>query len=238
MIVPKYGTFQGACQAPAGQASAARALGPFPDSGNRLSDAEIRRAIRSATSGMEICLEEVECWRGYARADFMCLTAGALSIIEIKSDRDSLHRFDEQSRVYSAIAERVTLVVGWNLAARALRAAPNWWDVVLAEREGLSEVRLIQIRDGASNPDSNMGGLLAMLPVAEVRSLAASLGVPSSGTRGDVVRRLAVSPIFEQDVRDAIARWLGELATRRAVVTQVNRSSSSYRRSTCPEIIG
>lgn len=222
MIVPKYGTFQGACQAPAGQASAARALGPFPDSGNRLSDAEIRRAIRSATSSVDICLEEVECWRGYARADFICLTAGALSIIEIKSDRDSLHRFDEQSRVYSAIAERVTLVVGWNLAARALRAAPNWWDVVLAEREGLSEVRLIQIRDGAPNPDSNMGGLLAMLPVEEIRRLAGALGAVSSGARVDVVRGLAAVHVPEHELREATARWLGRVAKRRAstVVTK------------------
>lgn len=216
MIVPKYGTFQGWCQAPVGEESRPGALGPFPDAGNPLSDAEIRGAVRVATSGADICLEEVECWRGYARADFVCLTAGVVSIIEIKSDRDSLHRFGEQSRVYSSIAERVTLVVGWNLAARALRAAPNWWDVVLAEREGLSEVRLIQIRDGAPNPDSNISGLLAMLPIVHVRRLAAELGVASSGTRAELVRHLAASRILEQDVRDATARWLSEVASRRA----------------------
>ena len=215
MIVPKYGTFQAWCQAPAGEESRPGALGPFPDAGNPLSDAEIRGAVRVATSGADICLEEVECWRGYARADFVCLTAGVVSIIEIKSDRDSLHRFGEQSRVYSSIAERVTLVVGWNLAARALRLVPNWWDVVLAEREGLSEVRLIQIRDGAPNPDSNAVGLIAMLPAVEVRRLAGALGVVSSGARADVVQRLAASHVPEQDVRHATARWLGELAARR-----------------------
>jgi len=216
VIVPNYGTFQTACQAQAGEAAAVGALGPFPDSANPLSDAEIRRAIRSALSGADICLEEVECWRGYARADFIYLSAGVMSVIEIKSDRDSLHRFHEQARVYSSIAERVTLLVGWNLAARALRLAPNWWDVVLAERESSSDVRLIQIRDGAPNPDSNMGGLIAMLPIAEVRRLAPALGVLSSGARLDVVRRLAASHVLEQDVRDATVRWLGELATRRA----------------------
>lgn len=215
MIVPKYGTLQDACQDPAGEASLAGALGPFPDCGNALADAEIRGAIRIAMSGADICLEEVECWRGYARADFICLSAGAVSIIEIKSDRDSLHRFAEQSRVYSSIAERVTLVVGWHLAARAIRLTPNWWDVVLAEREGFSDVRLIPIRDGAPNPESNIGGLLAMLPIVDVRRLAAALGVASSGTRGDVVRRLAASRVLEQDVRDATVRWLGELASRR-----------------------
>ncbi len=216
MIVPKYGTFQSACQALPGGESQAGALGPFPDLGNPLSDAEIRRAIRVATSDADICLEEVECWRGYARADFVCLTAGVVSIIEIKSDRDSLHRLSEQARVYSSIGERVTLVVGWNLAVRALRAAPNWWDVVLAEREGRSEVRLIQIRDGGPNPGSNMRGMPAMPPVAEVRRLAGALGVVSPGARADVVRRLAASHVPEQDVRDATARWLGEVATRRA----------------------
>lgn len=215
MIVPNYGTFHGGCQAQVGEASAVGALGPFPDSGNPLSDADIRRAIRSALRGADICLEEVECWRGYARADVLCLSAGVVSVIEIKSDRDSLHRFDEQARVYSSIAERVTLVVGWNLAARALRLAPNWWDVVLAERDGLSEVRLIHIRDGSPNPDSTIGGLIAMLPIVEVRRLGTMLGVPSSGARADVVRRLAASHVPEQDVRDATVRWLGDLATRR-----------------------
>lgn len=216
MIVPNYGTFHGLCQAPEADASPTRALGPFPNSGSPLSDAEIRCAVRIAASHADICLEEVECWRGYARADFICLSAGVVFIIEIKSDRDSLHRFGEQSRVYSSIAERVTLVVGWNLAARALRMAPNWWDVVLAERDGLSAVRLVQIRDGCPNPDSNIGGLIEMLPVAEVRRLATGLGVASSGPRADVVRRLAASHILAQSVRDATARWLGELATRRA----------------------
>jgi len=218
VIVPKHGTFTSGCQAPQGEVSLARALGPFPESGNPLSDAEIRHSVRTATSEADICLEEVECWRGYARADFICLSAGVVSIIEIKSDRDSLHRFAEQARVYNSIAERVTLVVGWNLAARALRIAPNWWDVVLAERDG-SAVRLVQIRDGCPNPDSNIGGLIEMLPVAEVRRLAAGLGVASSGARADVERRLAASHALEQSVRDATVRWLGELATRRAGMT-------------------
>ena len=219
MIVPKYGTVSGLRQAPGEAVSVMGALGPFPDACCRLSDDEIRFAIRRVSAGLELCLEEVECWRGYARADFVYLSNGAVSVIEIKSDRDSLRRFDEQVRVYGSIAERVTLVVGWTLAARVLRAAPNWWDVVLAERDSSSGVRLVPLRDGAPNPDSNLEGLVAMLPLQEVRRLATESGAATGRLRGIGLRRAVAAHAVEQNVRDALTRWLAELASRRTVIT-------------------
>lgn len=195
------------------------ALGPFGAPDCRLSDPEIRAAFltcgRPGWAAQFLALEEVECWRGYVRADYLCVRDGALSVIEIKSDLDTLRRFNEQVRVYSAIADRVTLVVGWNLAARALRDVPWWWDIVLAERGPTSGVRFVPLRDGAMNPDVSTEGLTAMLPMGDVRQLARRVGL---GVRrsGEQLRQVVASKVSRGEVRAAIGAWLERLSRQRA----------------------
>lgn len=193
-------------------AASTGAFGPFVDDCPPLSDAEIRAAMVSGFAGLAErggVLEEVECWRGYVRADYVCISANALTIIEIKSDRDTLRRFDEQLRVYNAVADRVTLVVGWSLAAHALRAAPWWWDVVLVERETTSDVRFVPLRDGAQNPDVSVGALVAMLPTEEVRRLACAADKSFGLLRGRELRQVVADHLSCDDLRVAVREWLG-----------------------------
>ncbi len=197
------------------------AFGPFLGRDTRLSDAEIRAALRLQRGAVRLAegslvLEEVECWRGYVRADYLCVFDGALSVIEIKSDRDTLRRFDEQVRVYSAVADRVTLVVGWSLAARALRAAPSWWDVVLAERDEMSHVRFVPLRDGAPNGDVATHALTAMLPMNEVRGIARDAGLVATHLRGRQLRQLVATQVSHRHLRAAVAGWLARLSQQRA----------------------
>jgi hypothetical protein len=161
-----------------------------------------------------ILLEEVRCWRGYVRADYLYFTGGLLAIVEIKSDRDSLRRFHEQIRVYNAIADRVTLVVGWTLAARALRATPSWWDVVLAERRG-SQVHFVPFRDGSPNPGVTAEALAWMLPVEEVRHVAREAGLSSTHLPGRELRELVAAHLTPSDLRPVVSRWLAALSQRR-----------------------
>lgn len=195
------------------------ALGPFRAPDWRLSDPEIRTALmasgRASCAADSLTLEEVECWRGYVRADYLCVRGGALSVIEIKSDRDTLRRFKEQVRVYSAIADGVSLVVGWNLAAQALRDAPWWWEIVLAERSPISGIRLIPLRDGATNPGVSIEGLTAMLPMDDVRRLARGVGL---GVRrsGEQLRQVVATQVSRGEVRAAIGAWLERLSRQRA----------------------
>jgi hypothetical protein len=197
---------------------ASGALGPFRGSDARLSDAEIRAAlvVDGAISHHDgLLMQEVECWRGYVRADYLCVSQGVLSVIEIKSDRDTLRRFPEQVRVYSAVADRVTLVVGWSLAARVLRDAPWWWDVVLAERSTTSAVRFVPLRDGAPNPEVAEQALAAMLPVDDLRRLARASGI-TDRLRGRPLRELVATRVSAHDLRAAIGRWLTRLSLGRA----------------------
>lgn len=196
-----------------------RAFGPYPHTDGRLTDRDIRQALNggfqvSGLGGSDLIVEEVECWRGYVRADYLCVRDGELGVIEIKSDRDTLSRFDEQVRVYSAIADRVTLIVGWSLAARALRKAPWWWQVLLAERTENAEPRFVLLRDGARNPAVDATALLSMLPMVNLRQLAAHVGVRETLPARQLRELIALSA-SEDDLRNAVRRWLTRISDQR-----------------------
>lgn len=148
------------------------------------------------------------------RADYLCFRAGELSVIEIKSDRDSLSRFAEQVRVYSSLADRVTLIVGWNLAARALRQAPWWWQVLLAERADDEATRLVPLRDGAQNPDVDATALLSTLPVADLEILGANVGVRDASSTQQL-RELIALRASDHDLRSAVRHWLTRISIDR-----------------------
>ncbi|MEZ4495132.1 MAG: sce7726 family protein [Dehalococcoidia bacterium] len=211
--------FGDAILVPPGGDASERAIGPLPGSAGQLTDADIRAALsvgQPARAALgDTVLEEVECWRGYVRADYVCLSGNALSIIEIKSDRDTLRRFPEQVRVYSSFADRVTLVVGWTLAARALRIAPVWWDVLLAERNESSSVRFVALRDGVRNPDIGTAGLVAMLPIDQVQRLARYAGLRTK-TRSRELRRQVAEFVDHEDLRTAVRDWVACLSAQRA----------------------
>ena len=151
------------------------------------------------------------------RADYLISNPHSLEVIEIKSDLDTLRRFDEQARVYSSFADRVVVVVGWTLAARVLRAAPNWWDVWLAERRDVDEIAIIPIRDGRVNPGREAGSLARMLPVAEARRAVASSGLSHRVTtmRADDARRTLAERLTLEELRAVVAEWLAHLGVDR-----------------------
>jgi hypothetical protein len=200
----------------------ARAFGPYP--GNTgLADREIRQALgglfrHGGLPASDIMVEEVECWRGYVRADYLCVCDNHLAVIEIKSDCDTLSRFDEQVRVYSAIADRVTLVVGWNLAARALRKTPCWWQVLLAEREADTEARFVTLRDGGRNPVVEAAALVWMLPIADVRTLASQVGVYETIQPRQLRERVA-RKASDDALHVAVRAWLTRLSDQRRKVS-------------------
>jgi len=205
----------------------ARAFGPYPGADTGLADREIRQALGGlfrlgGLPASAIMVEEVECWRGYVRADYLCVRDDHLAVIEIKSDRDTMSRFDEQVRVYSAIADRVTLVVGWNLAARALRRAPCWWQVLLAEREADTGARFVTLRDGGRNPAVDAGSLVWMLPIADVRSLASEVGVRETIQPRQLRERVA-RQASDDALREAVRAWLARLSAQRMASVRMPR---------------
>ena len=195
------------------------AFGPFQGPAARVTDRDIRIAIAGGWGPLLFregtAMEEVRCWRGYVRADYLVISRETLSIIEIKSDADTLRRFGEQVRVYTAFVDRAVLVVGWTLAAAALRSVPWWCEVWLAEKPPASQTRLILVRDGARNPDVNTSGLASMLPVDEARKVAVDAGLSVGGSRSRELRQALAEHLTVVELRTAVMQWLNRLSVQR-----------------------
>lgn len=210
----------------------AGALGPFGPAECQLSDRDIRLALSSTNGPLQSerqgeLLEEVRLWRGHVRADYVLWRNNLLSVVEIKSDRDTLKRFEEQARVYSSFADHVVLVVGWSLAVAALRAAPSWWDVWLAERAPGGETAVVPIRDGKRNPEAQPLSLARLLPVETARSVAAAAGLPEfakTTLHSRDLRKALAEHLTGIQLRQAVAEWLKQLSTHRK---QLSRQSHS-----------
>ncbi len=145
---------------------------------NPLNDCTIRRALRtllnydhSAARGR--VLEELALNYGAVRADIVVSTADTLHIYEIKSDLDRLDRLPEQARVYAQTSDYATLVVGWRHAVAAMRQAPSWWEVWLAEWTESGGIQFVPLRPLRINPECHRPGLTRLLPRSDALSLLA-----------------------------------------------------------------
>jgi hypothetical protein len=162
--------------------------------------------------GARVIVNELRLNVGVVRADIAVVSPEQFWIIEIKSDLDTLLRLDRQQRCYGQLADHVELVVGWRLSARAMRAAPPWWELWLAERKPDSTIALIPLRDPAPNPSQKRFVMARMLPVQRtLRMLGerdADHGVRSASRDAIAERAAEVIPIA--DLRRAIADYLGD----------------------------
>src|SRR5262249_12446768 len=136
-------------------------------------------------------------------------------------------------RVYSAIADRVTLVVGWNLAAQALLAAPSWWEVLLAERRPGSIVHFVPLRDGTPNPGVTAEALAAMLPLEDIRRLARSARISRGSLTGRRLRDVVAAHVSLGELRATVASWFARLSRKREQRTKPQTSTAEIQSPLC-----
>jgi hypothetical protein len=86
---------------------------------------------------------------GAVRVD-VAMINGTLSGYELKSDRDTLRRLDNQVRVYSQVLDHATLVVGEKHYSHAITAIPDWWGVIVATQAEQATV-LVESRPSSIN---------------------------------------------------------------------------------------
>ncbi len=102
-----------------------------------LSDAEIRRSLLaylcSSQPSSARLFQEVGLCQGEARPDLLVVN-GALHGFEIKSDRDTLKRLQNQIQVYSDVLELVTIVVTQRHLQTVKETVPSWWGLLTASR--------------------------------------------------------------------------------------------------------
>src|SRR5271155_1641485 len=97
--------------------------------------AALKRKLASFYQGDSeaLVVEEMGLRDGAARID-VAVISESLHGFELKSDSDRLDRLPRQCASYSAIFDRMTLVVGPRLQSQAMKLIPCWWGAELAER--------------------------------------------------------------------------------------------------------
>jgi hypothetical protein len=126
-----------------------------------------------------LVIDELGLNHGRCRADVVVIN-GHLNGFEIKSDRDSLRRFGEQARVYSAVFDHSVLVTTSRHLARALKLAPDWWGITLCSIGPRRGVRFDSVRRAKRNPAVDPLSLVQLLWRSEVLELLRSQDLPQA----------------------------------------------------------
>ena len=138
-------------------------------------------------------LEELSVHHGSARIDLAVLDK-ILHGYELKSDSDTLERLPDQVRLFNAVFDKVTLVVGYKHAYSAFQMIPDWWGVQLAHTGTRSAIRISDARAARKNPTQDPASLAALLWREEALMLLArieTLDGYKSKRRLEIYRRLS-----------------------------------------------
>lgn len=111
---------------------------------------------------------------GRRRID-VAMMNGHLSGWEIKSDVDTLVRLAGQADVYGKVLDFVSIVTTDRYVDRATAMLPQWWGVVVADRQG-GVVHLTETRQGSFNVDVDPMSLAQLLWRDEAMALLQGLG--------------------------------------------------------------
>jgi hypothetical protein len=168
-------------------------------------------------------LHELKIPRPSARIDIAVIN-GEMCGFEIKSDVDSLARLARQERAFSAIFDRVSVVITSRHIDAARRTIPGWWGIIVAKPSG-PEVSFSSKRKARENRNPNTMALLYMLTRQELIEILDTCGL-ANGLRSKPHQHL-VDALLASIPADDIRKHAKFAFKKRAVVYSGSSSSSS-----------
>lgn len=118
-----------------------------------LNDVIIRNALllklRSQQAKPKAIIEELRVHNGNAIADVVALHSEA-HCYEIKGFADKVERIQIQGEYYNSSFRRITLVITTNHLEKALKLAPSFWGIMIAEIKG-PDVSIKSFRRASNN---------------------------------------------------------------------------------------
>ena len=135
---------------------------------NLTDDAVIRSALMERLNALHSkdkrlrIVEELGVMHGAARVD-VAVVNGVLHGYEIKSDKDTLFRLEEQIDAYNAVFDEITIVVGKSHLYEAINMVPDWWGVMIAKIVENDLVMFNTIRVASDNPEKNGVAIASLL---------------------------------------------------------------------------
>jgi len=148
-----------------------------------MKDTVIRRGIhRTLLRKHHACadtlvVDELGMKHGRRRADIVVIN-GHLNGFEIKSDKDSLRRFEEQVRVYNAVFDHATLVTTQRHMAKAQMMVPEWWGIITCSMGARGAVEFRSVRRARRNPSVDLISVAQLLWRDEAQTVLRGRGAP------------------------------------------------------------
>lgn len=150
-------------------------------------DRSVRKALHEtvlkhhARNPDTLVIEELGLRHGTSRVD-IAVVNGFLHGYEIKSDADTLERLPAQTEIFSAVFDRMTLVVGERHFGKSMVVIPDWW-AVKVYKPGPEGPVFETIRKFQPNVSYDAIALAELLWRDEVVTILQALGVPESELR-------------------------------------------------------
>ena len=121
-----------------------------------MNDAEIRqnfhrKRLRQQHAQKDtLVIDELGLHHGKCRADIAVIN-GRLVGYEIKSNNDSLRRLEEQIKSYSAVFDKVSIIVGDRYINSIQSHIPTWWGIIVSVRGSKGAVNFEIMRKAQKN---------------------------------------------------------------------------------------
>jgi hypothetical protein len=149
----------------------------------QITDTRIREALhrrklaRAAESPKTLIINELGLVHARARVDVAVIN-GCVHGYEIKSEADTLKRFDRQLAIYSTCLEKLTFVCAEKHLTALYSSAPIWCGLLLVVKGPRSGLDFISVRKADRNPELDKLKLAYLLWRPEVIDLLIRLDAP------------------------------------------------------------
>ncbi len=159
----------------------------------QLNDKEIRASLivklQNQTIRPRAIVEELRVHNGNAIADVVALYSEA-HCFEIKGDADKVERILTQGKYYNLSFRKITLVTTLKHVKKALKLAPAYWGVMVAEDHDC-QVKIKYIRRAKNNPNFDKTTALLTLWKDEMLDLVESKKKNKNSSRAILAELIA-----------------------------------------------
>lgn len=175
---------------------------------------EIRAGLKgwiAETLGPQAAIiDELAIKHGKYRVD-LCAITDRLHGYEIKSDQDTLKRLPAQSKHFSLVFHRMTLVIGPGLLGPAIAEVPAWWGIVLVTQDRDGGATFTVLREAQENPKPNYRWVVRLLWRDELTTCLKDQGVRGySKLKYWQVANLMLDSFTPEELTDRVTRGLRE----------------------------
>ena len=149
-----------------------------------MNDQEIRQNFhrkilrRQHAQKNTLVIDELGLNHGKCRAD-IAVVNGYLAGYEIKSNKDSLRRLEEQVKSYNAVFDKAFIIVGNRHIKSIQNYVPEWWGVIESVRGQRGAVNFDTIREARTNKNIDPISIAKLLWRNEAKEILMQKKIPS-----------------------------------------------------------